>query len=122
MTDKITFGEKLAGRFAKIFASWPFGILSLLIFNAWALLNSFHVIKLDPDLAFGNFSLSELTYFVDLVLMMNSVRQAISDREKLNAILRLEKSHTKENALLRAEISHLSAKIDSLRNDLSSAM
>lgn len=78
----------------------------------WAICNALHIVTFDKDLAFANFNLSQLTYFVDLVLMMNAVRQSNMDRQKLNAILKLEKVLIAENDVVKKELTVLHSKLN----------
>lgn len=114
MKNSLTFGERCSDYFAKKFASWRFVVPFLTAVGLWAFLNGCHYINIDKELAFVNFFISFVTLFIDLVIIMNQIRQNNTDREKLAAILSLEKNTIKSLHKHEESLNMLHQKIDQL--------
>lgn len=96
MTERITTGQHWASKLATLFASWWFLLITIAFLNIWAALNSFHVIEYDTDWGKADFGLSQLTYLVDIIIIMSQKRQSIRDRLLLNRLIAMETDHGKK--------------------------
>lgn len=112
MAARLNFSNKCSDFFAKKFASWRFVVPFLTVVSTWAFLNGCHYVHIDPELAFVNFFISIFTLFIDIVIIMNQRRQNEVDREKIAAILSLERNTIKEMKSVRETIDDLHRKID----------
>lgn len=114
MSERMTMGQRWAARFANLFASWLFLLATLIVLNIWAALNSFGIIHYDPELAKCNLSLSELTYFGDIIIIMNQIRQGIRDRLLLTRLVAMETAHGKSLEEIITQLERIGTRIDDL--------
>ncbi len=111
---RLTVGEYCSNMFAHVFASWRFVIPFLTIVGGWAFLNGIGELTVDKDLAFVNFTISFITLFIDLVIVMNQIRQTNTDREKLAAILSLERNIMTEISKVHTRLNKILVKYDTV--------
>ena len=109
--DKRSFGERLADKLAEIGGSWTFITIFALFLAAWAVLNTFVLMKgaFDPyPYILLNLVLSMLAALQAPFIMMSQNRQAAKDR--------LDAAHDYEvNLKAELEIRTLHDKLDHLR-------
>lgn len=114
MTEKLTVGQWWADRFAKIFASWCFLLFTVISLNTWAILNSFGIITYDIHWDKSNFCLSQLTYFVDIIIIMNQMRQSLRDRAILHQMVRMEGESIRHHKQTHQDIAVLHNRLDNI--------
>ena len=111
--EQLTFGERLADRFAAFGGSWTFIIISLVALTAWIIINSWLLVhaaeSFDPyPYVFLNLILSMLAALQAPIIMMSQNRQATKDR--------LVAAHDYEvNLKAELDIMRLHEKLDQMR-------
>lgn len=110
-TDQLSFGDRIADRFAAVMGSWPFIILQSIILAIWVLLNlTAYVRHWDPyPFILLNLALSFQAAYAAPIIMMSQNRQA--DKDRLQS-----KSDYEVNLKAEMEIMQLHEKFNELRD------
>ena len=106
--EKLTFGQRLADRVAKIVGSWTFIVTQSLFLILWVILNTIAWIKhWDPyPFILMNLFLSLQAAYTAPVIMMSQNRQNIRDRIDAHQDFLINQKTEEE---VRAILSHLDA-------------
>jgi uncharacterized membrane protein len=104
--EPLTFGQRIADRFAAVMGSWSFIIIQTVLLAAWVVVNVFaYVWRWDPyPFILLNLALSFQAAYAAPIIMMSQNRQAAKDR------LAAENDYTinvKAEEEVKAIMSHL---------------
>lgn len=111
--EKLTFGQRIADRFAQVIGSWRFIIIQSLLLAVWITLNiSAYVYRWDPyPFILLNLAMSFQAAYAAPILMMSQNRQA--EKDHLQA-----KNDYEVNLKAELEIMQLHEKFNELRDSL----
>lgn len=111
--EKLTFGQRIADRFAQIIGSWRFIIIQSLLLAVWITLNfTAYVYRWDPyPFILLNLAMSFQAAYAAPILMMSQNRQA--EKDHLQA-----KNDYEVNLKAELEIMQLHEKFNELRDSL----
>lgn len=111
--EKLTFGQRLADRFAQIVGSWRFIIIQSLMLVVWIVLNiTAYIYHWDPyPFILLNLAMSFQAAYAAPILMMSQNRQA--EKDHLQA-----KNDYEVNLKAELEIMQLHEKFNELRDSL----
>ena len=113
---RVSFGDRLADRVARVGGSWTFIVVFMVVLLAWMLVNGplsrlFGVVWDAYPYVFLNLMLSSLAAFQAPIIMMSQNRQALKDR--------ISNRHDYEvNLRTTVEILRLHRKVDRIFNKL----
>ncbi len=112
-TEQLTFGERLADRFAEIMGSWRFILIQSLLLAVWVILNiTAFVNRWDPyPFILLNLALSFQAAYAAPIIMMSQNRQA--DKDRLQS-----KNDYEVNLKAEMEIMQLHEKFNEMRDSL----
>lgn len=95
--EKLTFGERFATFFARVFSSPKFVAIFFTLDISWIILNKLMEHPIDPPPFEGkNTIVSDLTLFIDLIIVMVQRRINETEIKKTAEILHIEKNSTKK--------------------------
>lgn len=111
--EKLTFGQKLADRFAQVIGSWRFIIIQSVMLAIWIALNiTAYIFHWDPyPFILLNLAMSFQAAYAAPILMMSQNRQSEKDHEQA-------KNDYEVNLKAELEIMQLHDKFNELRDSL----
>ena len=115
--EQLTFGQRLADRFARVIGSWRFIIIQTAMLGVWIALNiTAYVYRWDPyPFILLNLAMSFQAAYAAPILMMSQNRQSEKDHLQakndyevnLNAELEVQRLHEKLDAMHKGEWTDL---------------
>jgi uncharacterized membrane protein len=113
MTDKLTFGQRIADKVASFGGSWPFIIIFMCFLAFWIGLNTF--ILLNYKKTFDPYPFILLNLFLSMIASLQAPVIMMSQNRQ-NAHDRIDAAHDYEvNLKSELEIAQLHLKIDEIR-------
>lgn len=111
--EKLTFGQKLADRFAQVIGSWRFILIQSVMLAIWITLNiTAYIFHWDPyPFILLNLAMSFQAAYAAPILMMSQNRQSEKDHEQA-------KNDYEVNLKAELEIMQLHEKFNELRDSL----